>query len=183
MVKIKAKSYYLPGADREDLIQEGMIGLYKAIRDFDINRNSCFRAFADLCITRQIITAVKSAVRKKHIPLNSYISLSCHAHENEYGGINEDHLSEENELNPEEIIIDNERNATLANDLNALLTNLEKNTLNLYLNGKTYKQIAEILSKNKKSVDNALKRAKLKINNYYALKKFERAKKNRSSDT
>ena len=172
IVKAKARSYFLPGADRDDLIQEGMIGLFKAVRDFDITKNSNFRSFAELCVTRQIISAVKSAARKKHFPLNSYISLNSAKPANENSGRNEDALAltEENDLSPEEIIIDKESNAMLENDLNAILTTLEKNTLNLYLNGKTYNQIAKLLSKNKKSVDNALKRAKLKINKYYASK-------------
>lgn len=166
-VRAKAKAYFLVGADKEDIIQEGMIGLYKAIRDFKGDKLSSFKSFAELCITRQIITAVKTATRQKHIPLNSYISLNKPIYDDESNRTLMDIIySNEIAPNPEEMIISREEIAGIEGKLNEILSNLEWEVLSLYLEGKSYNEIAIELDRHVKSIDNALQRVKRKLEKY-----------------
>ena len=165
LVRSKAGSMYILGADREDLIQEGMIGLFKAIRDYDIGRDASFATFADLCVARQMYTAVQAAGRKKHAPLNSYVSL--------YAGNGSDKTEEEKELldslvsrdeqNPEELLIDRENVERIEKAIESELSSFERQVLDLYLTGMKYSEIARVLGKDDKSTDNALQRCRSKI--------------------
>ena len=162
-MRAKARTYFLIGADREDIIQEGMIGLYKAIRDFREDKLSSFRAFAELCITRQIITAIKTATRQKHIPLNSYVSLNKPIFDEESDRTLMDIISEESISDPEEMIINREEFAGIEIKMGEILSNLEMEVLSLYLQGKSYQEISEELNRHVKSIDNALQRVKRKL--------------------
>lgn len=164
LVRSKAKSMFILGGDSEDLIQEGMIGLFKAVRDYDSGRDASFYTFADLCISRQMYTAVQASKRQKHIPLNTYISL--------YGNpVTEDReesslleaLANPMELNPEEMFLDKERVAYLEKIIESELSSFEKQVLDLYMTGMSYTQIAKVLGRDDKSTDNALQRLKSKI--------------------
>lgn len=165
LVRSKAKSMYILGGDNEDLIQEGMIGLFKAVRDYDSGRDASFSTFADLCISRQMYTAVQAAKRQKHIPLNTYISL--------YGTTSQQGEGEERKLveelydrsgrNPEEVFLDKERVNYLENLIENELSTFEKQVLDLYMTGMSYTQIAKVLGRDEKSTDNALQRLKSKI--------------------
>ena len=148
-VKAKAKSYFLVGADKEDIIQEGMIGLYKAIRDFDGSKTNSFKCFAEICITRQIITAIKTATRQKHI----HITLL-------------DIIATSIITDPEELIISKEELKNIESKMNEILSKLELEVLELYLNGKSYQYIADKLDRDVKSIDNALQRVKRKLEKY-----------------
>lgn len=165
-VRAKARSYFLIGADREDIIQEGMIGLYKAIRDFRTDRLSSFRAFAELCITRQIITAIKTATRQKHIPLNSYISLNKPIYDEESDRTLLDVISGQKVTDPEELIISKEELAHIEQKIGEVLSDLEWKVLMLYLQGRSYQEIAGDLDRHVKSIDNALQRVKRKLEKY-----------------
>lgn len=165
-VRSKARSYFLIGADHEDIVQEGMIGLYKAIRDFKQEKLSSFRAFAELCITRQIITAIKTATRQKHIPLNSYVSLNKPLYDEESDRTLLDILMEGTTSNPEEMIINQENLGTIHQKINEVLSGLEQEVLTAYLDGKSYQEIAEALGRHVKSIDNALQRVKRKLEKY-----------------
>jgi len=165
-VRAKARSYFLIGADREDIIQEGMIGLYKAIRDFRSDKLSSFRAFAELCITRQIITAIKTATRQKHIPLNSYISLNKPIYDEESDRTLMDILSGARICDPEELIISQEEFSSIEAKIIDLLSDLEWEVLTSYLQGKSYQEIAADLDRHVKSIDNALQRVKRKLERY-----------------
>ena len=168
LVRNKAKALFLIGGDRDDLIQEGMIGLYKAIRDFQSDKENSFFSFADLCISRQIYSAIKASNRKKNIPLNTYISLYTPA----YGesGDSEDKetlvdiIHQKNVSNPEELVIDKENTSMIEYELVRRLSNLEKQVLDLYMQDLKYVQIAEVLGKEPKTIDNALTRIKTKLN-------------------
>jgi RNA polymerase sporulation-specific sigma factor len=162
-VRVKAKSYFLVGADREDIIQEGMIGLYKAIRDFRADKLSSFRAFAELCITRQIITAIKTATRQKHIPLNSYISLNKPIYDEDSDRTMLDILSGTKITDPEEVFISHELSDYLREKIQENLSELESQVLLSYLEGKSYQEMARELNRHVKSIDNALQRVKRKI--------------------
>jgi len=162
-VKAKAKSYFLIGADKEDIYQEGMIGLYKAIRDFNPHKLASFRAFAELCITRQIITAIKTATRQKHIPLNTYISLNKPVYEEESERTLLDILSGIKISDPEELIISKEEIERMEKEISNALTELEMEVLTSYLDGKSYQEIACDLDRHAKSIDNALQRVKRKL--------------------
>lgn len=162
-VKSKSKSYFLIGADKEDIYQEGMIGLYKAIRDFNPDKLTSFRAFAELCITRQIITAIKTATRQKHIPLNTYISLNKPIYEEESDRTLIDVLSELKINDPEELVIGKEQIKHMEGEMNKVLSGLEKEVLQCYLDGKSYQEIASDLDRQAKSIDNALQRVKRKL--------------------
>ena len=162
-VRTKARSYFLIGADHEDIVQEGMIGLYKAIRDFRDDRLSSFRAFAELCITRQIITAIKTATRQKHIPLNSYISLNRPIYEEDSDRTLLDVITEDAPSNPEEMLIDREDLSVIEGRIGSMLSDLEKQVLIRYIEGKSYVEISEEMSRHVKSVDNALQRIKRKL--------------------
>ena len=166
-VRGKAKSYFLIGAEREDIVQEGMIGLYKAIRDFREDRQSSFRAFAELCVTRQIITAIKTATRQKHIPLNSYVSLNKPIYEKDSDRTLLDVLSGGSKVvNPEEMIIRREEFAEIKNKMNTILSDLEWEVFMNYLDGKSYQETAAELNRHIKSIDNALQRVKRKVEKY-----------------
>ena len=162
-VKSKAKSYFLIGADKEDIYQEGMIGLYKAIRDFKPDKLSSFKAFAELCVTRQIITAIKTATRQKHIPLNTYVSLNKPIYDEESDRTLLDVLSEARVADPEELIISREELAHIQNEIGEVLSTLELEVLMSYLDGKSYQEIACDLDRHAKSIDNALQRVKRKL--------------------
>jgi len=165
-VRAKARTYFLIGADREDIIQEGMIGLYKAIRDFRVDKLSSFRAFAELCITRQIITAIKTATRQKHIPLNSYVSLNKPLFDEDSDRTLMDMISEDSTSDPEEMMISREEFKGIEAKMSEILSELEWEVLSLYLQGKSYQEIAEELDRHVKSIDNALQRVKRKLEKY-----------------
>jgi RNA polymerase sporulation-specific sigma factor len=160
----KARSYFLVGADREDIVQEGMIGLYKAIRDYNPDLQTTFRAFAELCITRQIITAIKTATRQKHGPLNNYVSFSRPVLSDDEG---ERYLGEmlptSAVCDPADLVISAERIRALQAHFDAVLSDLEAEVLRLYVDGKSYQEIAEVLQRHVKSIDNALQRIKRKL--------------------
>ena len=162
-VLAKSRSYFLVGADREDIVQEGMIGLYKAVRDYKIERLASFRAFAELCITRQIITAIKAATRQKHQPLNTYISLNKPIYDEESDRTLLDILKGGKLSNPEVLFISNETYDLIESEISSMLSDLEFDVLQEYLDGKSYQKIAETLDKHVKSVDNALQRVKRKL--------------------
>lgn len=165
LVRSKAKSMYLLGADSDDLIQEGMVGLFKALRDYDSGRDASFLTFADLCVSRQMYTAVQASRRQKHIPLNTYVSL--------YGSAGMGHDGEEEELvnvlaartgqNPEDVVIDRENVVQLEQAIERELSGFEKQVLDLYMIGMGYQQIAKVLGRDEKSTDNALQRIKTKL--------------------
>lgn len=165
-VLARARTYFLIGADREDIVQEGMIGLYKAIRDYRSNKLSSFRAFAELCITRQIISAIKTATRQKHSPLNSYISLNKPMFEEESDRTLLDVISEKGSFDPEEIMINKEDFDKFGIKLFEILSTMEIYVLSCYLKGISYQEIAVVLGKPPKSIDNALQRVKRKIERY-----------------
>ena len=165
-VRAKARSYFLIGADREDIIQEGMIGLYKAIRDFRGEKLSSFRAFAELCITRQIITAIKTATRQKHIPLNSYVSLNKPIYDEDSDRTLLDVISGTKITDPEELIISREEFDDIEEKMGEILSSLEWQVLMAYLEGKSYQEIAYELKRHVKSIDNALQRVKRKLERY-----------------
>ncbi|UAL52424.1 RNA polymerase sporulation sigma factor SigH [Bacillus sp. CMF21] len=171
-VRAKARSYFLIGADREDIIQEGMIGLYKAIRDFREDKLTSFKAFAELCITRQIITAIKTATRQKHIPLNSYVSLDKPIYDEESDRTLMDVISGAKVMDPEELIINQEEFDDIELKMGELLSDLERKVLVLYLDGRSYQEISEELNRHVKSIDNALQRVKRKLERYLELREI-----------
>lgn len=162
-VRSKARTYFLIGADREDIIQEGMIGLFKAIRDYQAEKMSSFRIFAEICITRQMITAVKMATRQKHIPLNSYVSLNKPLYEEDAERTLLDMVTGCAISNPEELLISREEFSSIEAKIGETLSRLELKVLTDYLDGKTYQEIAEKLDRDVKSIDNALQRVKRKL--------------------
>lgn len=162
-VRAKARSYFIIGADREDIIQEGMIGLYKAIRDYREDKLTSFRAFAELCINRQMITAIKTATRQKHIPLNSYISLDKPIYDEESDRTLMDVITGAKISNPEELILIREKYVRIEVKISELLSDLERKVLALYLDGQSYQEISEELNRHVKSIDNALQRVKKKL--------------------
>ena len=162
-VKAKAKSYFLIGADKEDIYQEGMIGLYKAIRDFNPEKSTSFKAFAEICVTRQIITAIKTATRQKHIPLNTYVSLNKPIYEEESERTLLDVLSGLKISDPEELMISKEQMRFIEETISEVLSGLERKVLTSYLYGKSYQEIACDLERHSKSIDNALQRVKRKL--------------------
>ena len=165
MVRKKAKAMYLLGGENDDLIQEGMIGLFKAVRDYDVNQEASFQSFADLCVSRQMYTAIKLSQRQKHIPLNSYISLYASGDESseEKQSPLIEQLQGEKENNPEELFIDKEYVHTMEQELKEKLSDLESRVLHLHLMGEDYRTIAKLLDKSPKSIDNALQRIKNKV--------------------
>ena len=162
--RVKARSYFLVGADREDIVQEGMIGLYKAIRDFNTEMQTSFRAFAELCVTRQIITAIKTATRQKHTPLNSYVSFNRPVVSDEDGDRTlGDVIPTVAITDPADLVISSERIRALQRHFDEVLSDLETEVLRLYVEGKSYQEIAESLNRHVKSIDNALQRIKRKL--------------------
>ena len=165
-VRSKARSYFLVGADHEDIVQEGMIGLFKAFRDFKPDKLTSFHAFAELCVTRQIITAIKTATRQKHIPLNSYVSLNKPLYDEESDRTLLDVIIEGRATNPEELIIGQEDLNSIHHKIDEVLSGLEQEVLRAYLDGKSYQEIADNLGRHVKSIDNALQRVKRKLEKY-----------------
>lgn len=167
LVRHKAQSMFILGADKDDLIQEGMIGLFKAVRDFDLGRDASFHTFADLCISRQMYTAVQASKRQKHQPLNSYVSLDEAGASAESEGSESlllgDLLADKSEMSPEEMFLDKERVIYLQKVIEDQLSDFEKQVLDLYLTGMGYAQIAKVLGREEKATDNALQRLKAKI--------------------
>src|SRR5690625_2894491 len=164
IVRHKARTYFLVGSDREDVIQEGLIGLYKAICDFDKHKMTSFRSFAELCITRQIITSIKSATRLKHTPLNTYISIYKPIHDEHSDRILLDIIDNRFSVEPQKVLINKERRAHIRVRLHKTLTRLEHSVLNIYIQGYSYEEIADKLNRHEKSIDNALQRVKRKVN-------------------
>ncbi|TDL92008.1 RNA polymerase sporulation sigma factor SigH [Vibrio vulnificus] len=173
VVQSNALKYFLTGGDKEDVFQEGMIGLYKAIRDYKNCKNSSFRSFAELCITRQIITAVKAAIRQKHSPLNNYVSLymPIHQGETEQGLI--DLIPEQRQNDPVTILIKSEEICDIELILTEVLSELESSVVDLYLEGKTYLEISKELNVQKKTIDNALQRVKRKLERHLESRRVE----------
>ena len=164
LVRRKARALYLMGGDGDDLIQEGMIGLFKAVRDFRPKRGGSFAGFANLCISRQMYTAVEASERKKNIPLNSYISLYSGTIGNrEHAVPLQDVLPDYKEINPEELVIDREEQEQMQQELRKHLSRFENRVLDAYLEGMDYREIAELLGKEAKAIDNALQRIKRKV--------------------
>lgn len=163
MVKKKAKAMYLLGGDSDDLIQEGMIGLFKAVRDYDSAQEASFGTFAQICVTRQLYSAIRASRRKKHLPLNSYISLYDNeeiSEEKESELIQMQNVASTN--NPEDLVIHKESEDSFMNELEGNLSELERKVLYLHLLGTDYRTIAKLLGKSPKAVDNALQRIKTK---------------------
>jgi RNA polymerase sporulation-specific sigma factor len=172
--RLKARSYFLAGADRDDIIQEGMIGLYKAIRDFEAERETSFRAFAELCITRQIITAVKTATRQKHTPLNQYVSLSKPlSSEEDPDWVLMDVLETPQVADPAELVISHDELRSIKLAFAEILSDFEAEVLHMYVEGKSYQEIAEHLRRHVKSIDNALQRIKRKVELHLRSKEAE----------
>lgn len=169
-VRSRARSYFLIGADHEDIVQEGMIGLFKSIRDFKADKLASFRAFAELCITRQIITAIKTATRQKHIPLNSYVSLNKPIFDEESDRTLLDVISEGRITNPEDLLIGQEELSSIEDRIGEMLSDLEWDVLTAYLDGRSYQEIAMDLGRHVKSIDNALQRVKRKMEKLLASK-------------
>ncbi|MGM8365545.1 RNA polymerase sporulation sigma factor SigH [Virgibacillus sp. W0181] len=168
-VYAKAQTYFLIGSDREDVIQEGMIGLYKAIRDYDGDKLASFKRFAELCIKRQIITSIKTATRQKHIPLNSYVSLDKPIYDEESDRTLLDVIAGSKAIDPQELLINRERFDFVKDKLSESLSDLEKKVLYFYLDGWSYEEISEELNRHVKSVDNALQRVKRKMEQFVEL--------------
>lgn len=162
LVRNKAKSMYILGGEADDLIQEGMIGLFKAVRDYDPGRDASFFTFADLCVSRQLYTAVSASGRKKHMPLNTYVSLSSDENNEDstmlFGAYQNTSLN-----NPERMLIDQENVGEIEKLINSELSDFERQVIELQLTGMTYAQIARVLGRDEKSTDNALNRAKNKL--------------------
>ncbi len=158
-----AGRYFLIGADHEDLIQEGMIGLFKAVRDYSSEKNASFKSFAELCITRQILTAIKSATRQKHAPLNTYVSLDRPVYEDDYDMTLLDIIGRSETVNPEDIIINREKFNVIGRRISKFLSKLECRVLFRYLQGDSYTDIAADLGRDPKAVDNALQRIRRKF--------------------
>jgi RNA polymerase sporulation-specific sigma factor len=162
--RLKARTYFLAGADKDDIIQEGMIGLYKAIRDFDAGRETSFRSFAEICITRQIITAVKTATRQKHVPLNRYVSLSKPiASDEDPDWVLMDVLQTPQVSDPAELVISHDELRSIKLAFAEILSDFEAEVLHMYVEGKSYQEIADHLGRHQKSIDNALQRIKRKV--------------------
>ena len=168
-VRLKASSYFLLGGESDDLIQEGLLGLYKAIRDYRSDRESSFRNFAELCITRQIITAIKTATRQKHQPLNQYVSISgVRGGDDDAERSVEDLLDDHRAADPADQVISLERMGSIRVAMDVLLSGLEVEVLRLYVEGKSYQEIGERLGRHVKSIDNALQRIKRKLDAHLA---------------
>ena len=171
-VRARARSYFLVGADHEDIVQEGMIGLYKSIRDYNPEKQSSFRAFAELCVKRQIITAIKTATRQKHVPLNSYVSLNKPLYGEESDRTLLD-VIEGRVTNPEDLFIGQEDVSHIQEQIGSVLSELEQQVLDAFLDGKSYQEIAVMLGRHVKSIDNALQRVKRKLMHFLEQKRHE----------
>ena len=166
LVRSKARSYFLIGADHEDIVQEGMIGLYKAVRDYKADRQASFKVFADLCVTRQIITAIKTATRQKHIPLNSYVSLNRPMYDSEGERTLLEVVKEDEDSNPETKVISREDIEAVKDKLSDMLTRFELEAFCGYIEGKSYTEISEQTGYHVKGIDNALQRVRRKLQKY-----------------
>ena len=177
LVRAKSRAYFLIGADSEDIIQEGMIGLYKAVRDYNEEKNASFRSFAELCVNRQMITAIKAATRQKHQPLNSYVSLNKPVYEEESEQTYMDFLQSNSGslLNPEALLIGQENKSFLEDQMVKNLSSFETRVLVLYLQGRSYFEISRVLDKPEKSIDNALQRVKKKLEKFLGEKNLDGA--------
>jgi RNA polymerase sporulation-specific sigma factor len=171
--RVKARNYFLVGADKEDIVQEGMIGLYKAIRDFQSDRQASFRAFAELCIQRQIITAIKTATRLKHVPLNGYVSMQKPIQDDGEDRVLADVIGQDPAADPAEMVISREEVDAMQTSFREILSELEARVLHLYLEGKSYQDIAEQLRRQVKSIDNALQRIKRKIEGHIESRRID----------
>ena len=163
MVKNRAHAYFIIGADNDDIIQEGMIGLFKAIKCYDKNKDSSFKTFADMCIRRQIMSAVKASTRQKHIPLNSSISFDRQVFDEDSDKEGYDVINAGTGQNPEEIFIKEEEIRDMHSKIELLLSDFERRVLKLYLSGRSYQEIGKLIGKSEKSIDNALQRLKRKL--------------------
>lgn len=163
--RAKARSYFLVGGDRDDVVQEGMIGLYKAVRDYEPGHGASFRSFAELCITRQILTAIKTATRQKHTPLNSYVSFDLPQHDDS-GRTVADTISAEDSTDPLTQLVQSDQLSQLRALFDEVLSELESNVLRLYVEGRSYQEIADQLGRHVKSIDNALQRIKRKLESH-----------------
>lgn len=174
-VRVKARTYFLVGGDREDVVQEGMIGLYKAIRDYDVSRQTSFRAFAELCVVRQIITAIKTATRQKHAPLNRYVSLylPCYREDDADTELLDHVMSDEGD--PADRVVSNAEIASLEGHFARILSDLEANVLARYIEGRSYQEIASELDRHEKVIDNALQRIKRKLDSYLTERRLTEA--------
>jgi RNA polymerase sporulation-specific sigma factor len=170
-IQAKASTYFLRGADKEDLVQEGMIGLYKAIRNFKGNKMSSFKTFAELCIKRQIFTAVKAATRQKHEPLNAYVSLYKPLSNQESAYMLLDMIAEKNTTNPELLLINQEEFEEKKQKIAELLSKLEQRVWALFINEYSYIEISKVLSMSEKSIDNTIQRIKRKAGRYLKVEK------------
>jgi RNA polymerase sporulation-specific sigma factor len=166
--RAKARSYFLAGSDKEDVVQEGMIGLFKAIRDFDLAQDTPFRAFAELCISRQILTAIKTANRNKHQPLNSSLSIETPLYGEDSARSVGDMLVAPKISDPAEMVISSQEIEAIRDSMRSNLTALEGDVLRLYMDGKSYEEIANSLGNHVKSIDNALQRIKRKLARHIA---------------
>ena len=169
VVRSIASTMYLIGGENDDLIQEGMIGLFKAVQEYDPGRDASFGTFARLCITRQIYSAVKASSRKKHIPLNTYVSLYEENKDDDESGRSvevQDMLRAGNATDPEQVVLSNEKSEEIERAIEQELSPLEKNVLELYITGKSYSDIADVLGKNEKAMDNAIQRIRGKLRKY-----------------
>ncbi len=174
-VRVKARTYFLVGGDREDVVQEGMIGLYKAIRDYDASRQTSFRAFAELCVVRQILSAIKTATRQKHAPLNRYVSLYLpRYHDDDTGSALLDHVMSV-EGDPADRVVSNAEIASLEGHFARILSELEANVLERYIQGRSYQEIATELDRHEKAIDNALQRIKRKLESYLTERRLTEA--------
>lgn len=174
-VRVKARTYFLVGGDREDVVQEGMIGLYKAVRDYDASRQTSFRGFAELCIVRQIITAIKTATRQKHAPLNRYVSLYLPLHQE--GDPDSELLEHVMSLDadPADRVVSEAELASLEGHFARILSDLEASVLKRYIEGHSYAEIAAELDRHEKAIDNAIQRIKRKIDGYLAQRRLTEA--------
>lgn len=172
-VRMKSRRYFLKGADHEDVFQEGMVGLYKAIVDYDCNKEASFKVFAEVCITRQIITAINAYNRQKHIPLNTYTSIDKPIYEDSPESTLANMVSEGMKCNPERIYIAAEEEKEMASVMKDILTELEHRVLTLHIEGKSYQEIGICLNKEAKSIDNALQRVRSKAQKYMKVKNKE----------
>ena len=163
LVRAKAHAYFMAGADADDMIQEGMIGLFKAIKTYDANKDSSFRTFAEICIKGQIVTAVKASNRQKHMPLYSSLSFDRPVYDEDSDKEGYEVMEVDNGQNPEEIYIKEEELQDMRDKIELLLSDFERRVIKLYLSGYSYQQIAKILEKPEKSIDNALQRLKRKL--------------------
>jgi RNA polymerase sporulation-specific sigma factor len=162
-VRNKSRAYFLVGGEVEDIMQEGLIGLYEAIKDFSDDRQASFKTFMDICVTRQIMTALKAASRQKHIPLNTYVSLNKPVYVEDTNKSYQDMLVTSKTDDPESLYIDGEKTEEISKEIRNSLSDFEYRVLRLYLQGASYLKIANVLNKEEKAIDNAIQRIRKKL--------------------